>query len=122
MTSEFRISEATARDMLQQRRESSEVVEAAQVVGEHALVEVTEQVKRLDTDIGAVETTLEQAPEVFDAVGVDLAADVSLSMVVIGVESLPLQFMFEQSFSVSLGSWRYAEIADGRLLHTQRFR
>ncbi len=37
------------------------------------LIEVAEQMKRLDTDVGSIQTTLEQRPKVFQPVGVNLA-------------------------------------------------
>jgi hypothetical protein len=51
------------------------------VKAESLLVQIPEQVERLDADIGAVDGTLEQAPEVLQAIRVNNAIDVLLSMV-----------------------------------------
>ena len=51
------------------------------VEAECLLVKVTEQVERLNTDVGSLERSLEQAPEILDAVGVHLTLNVLLGMV-----------------------------------------
>ena len=56
--------------------EASVVGVFAQVEREDPLVEVAEEVERLDADVGAVQTALEQAPEVLDAVRVYAPVDV----------------------------------------------
>src|SRR5712664_3594390 len=51
------------------------------VVAEHLLVEVSEQVERLDVDVCSLESALEKAPEVFQPVGVNLSVNVAFGMV-----------------------------------------
>src|SRR6185437_3127290 len=46
------------------------------VVAERLLIQVAEQVERLDCNVGAVQPTFNEAPEVFHAVGVDLTVNV----------------------------------------------
>ena len=62
-------------------RVNAEIRQVALVEGEHALVEVAEQVERFDADVGSVQAALQEAPEVFDSVGVDAAVDVLLGVV-----------------------------------------
>jgi hypothetical protein len=52
-----------------------------EVVPEHLLVQIPEQVERLDADIGALQLALEEAPEVFETVGVHLSVNVFFRMV-----------------------------------------
>src|SRR5207247_2059044 len=54
---------------------------AALVEPEPPFVEIPEQMERLDADVGAAKRALEQRPEVFESVGVDLAARIRLGMV-----------------------------------------
>jgi len=51
------------------------------VVPENLLIQVSEQVKRLDADIGSLQTALDQTPEIFHTVGVNLSVNVFLGMV-----------------------------------------
>src|SRR5579862_2550324 len=61
--------------------EASVVPEAALVEREDALVEVAEEVVRLDADVGAVEAALDEAPEVLDAVRVYATIDIAFGVV-----------------------------------------
>lgn len=72
----FREGEPSPDRHAQNGLESTEIAAVAQVVGEHALIEVAEQMERLDAHVGAVQPALEQAPEVLQPVDVDLAVDV----------------------------------------------
>lgn len=63
------------------------------VVAESLFVEVPEKVERLDADVCSLESSLQEAPEVFKGVGVDRATNVLHGMVdglvdVVAVESL----------------------------------
>ncbi len=51
------------------------------VIPEHLLIQVAEQVKRLDIYVSALQSAFEQAPEVFKSVGVDLSVNVAFGMV-----------------------------------------
>src|SRR2546425_5787993 len=51
------------------------------VVTEHLFVQIPEQMERLDTDIGAFQLTLEQAPEIFQSVSVNLPINVGLGVI-----------------------------------------
>jgi|ERR1700687_1132377 len=52
-----------------------------EVVAEHLFIEIPEQVKRLDANVGALQSALEQTPEVFESVSVNLSVNVALRMV-----------------------------------------
>ena len=51
------------------------------VIAEYLLVQIPKEMERLHADIGALQLPLEQAPEVFHSVGVDLPVNVPFGMV-----------------------------------------
>src|SRR6267154_2751471 len=57
------------------------VLLGAIVVPEHLFVEIPEQVERLDVDVCSLDSALEQTPEVFQSVRMNLPINVSLRMV-----------------------------------------
>ncbi len=57
------------------------VSKTTEVVPEHLLVQIPEQVKGFDADIGAFQLALEQAPKVFESVSVNLPINVPFSVV-----------------------------------------
>ena len=62
--------------------ESKSIVsQLPKVVAEHLLVQITEQMKGFHADIGTLQLALEQAPEVFKPVGMNLSVYVFLRMV-----------------------------------------
>src|SRR3984957_9135594 len=52
-----------------------------EVVAEHLLVQIPEQVKGFDAHVGALQSALEQTPEVFKPVGMNLSVNVLFRMV-----------------------------------------
>ena len=56
--------------------EPARVIVFPLVKPERLLIQVSEQMKRFNADIGSANPALEQAPEVFQPVGVDVAANV----------------------------------------------
>ena len=48
---------------------------------ERLLIEIAEQMKRFDRDIGALDGALQQRPKVFHTVGVNLPIDITLGVV-----------------------------------------
>ena len=70
------IGEALVDDAFERERESIGIIHHAVVEPERLFVEVAVQVEGLDRDVGAAEPTLEQRPEVLDAVYVAVARDV----------------------------------------------
>jgi len=57
----------------QRAHETVAVISLAIVVPERLLVQVTEQMERFDRDVGSPQTTLQQRPDIFDPVRVNLA-------------------------------------------------
>lgn len=55
------------------------------VVSEYLFIEVAEEMKLFDTDVCALQSALEQAPEVFESVSVDATVNVPLGVVNDGV-------------------------------------
>jgi len=55
--------------------------EFPKVIPEHLFVQIAEEVERFHADVGAFELALEQAPEVFHTVSVDLTVNVFFRMV-----------------------------------------
>jgi hypothetical protein len=62
-------------------QEPSRIGVVAFVESERLLIEVSEQVKRLNADIGSSDSPLQQGPEVFKSVGVDMASGVAHGMI-----------------------------------------
>ena len=74
--------------------ESSSIVrQFAKVVPEHLFVQIPEQVELLHAHISSLESALEQTPEVFETVSVDLSVNVFLRM----VDNLMLESLFPES-------------------------
>src|ERR1700726_699829 len=55
--------------------------ELAIVVAKRLLIQVAEQMERFNADIRATDPALEQAPKVFESVGMDTTVNISLRMV-----------------------------------------
>jgi hypothetical protein len=79
--SEALVGKTAAEGRTRDREETRAVGELAQVVAQHLLVQIAEQVERLDRDVRALQAALEQAPEVLQAVRVDLAVNILLGVV-----------------------------------------
>lgn len=77
----FGVGEPSPDGGAQDGLEAAVVASVAQVEREHALVQVAEQVEWLDTYVGAVQPTLEQAPEVLDPVRMDAPVYVALGVI-----------------------------------------
>jgi len=75
---QFSVGKPLAHDASGSAQEPNAVSHLAVVEPESLLVDVAEQVERLDAHVGAAQGPLEEAPEVLDAVGVDVLADVLL--------------------------------------------
>src|SRR5438132_1327413 len=73
--------QALADDCLAHLDESLSVSHLASIEPERLLIEVAKQMERFDRDIGALDGALQERPEVFEAVDVDLPIDVSLRVV-----------------------------------------
>ena len=71
-----------ADDLTNSEIEAASVIKVlAVVVAEHLFVKVTEQMKRLYADIGSIQTALEKAPEILDALSVYAAFDIAFHVV-----------------------------------------
>src|SRR6185369_11811975 len=71
-TSQFLVGHAPVYDLRYYFREAVAVVHIFAIVeSERLLIEVTEKMKRFDTNIGSAQASLEQAPEVLDSVCVN---------------------------------------------------
>lgn len=94
MSNQFGVGDSSARAGVQDVLETSVVGQVAQVEGEHALVEVAEQVEGLNADVRALQTTFQQAPEVLKSVHVNSSVHVADGMVndamVVLVSELPV--------------------------------
>ncbi len=61
------------------------------IVAEHLFVQIPEEVKWLGADVGSLESALEQAPEVFEPVCVDLPVNVAFGMVNYSMDKILVQ-------------------------------
>jgi hypothetical protein len=76
LTGEFRIGQPLADDLTDTDVKPLGISHLAIVKPERLLVDVAEQVERFHTDIGPVQATLQQTPEIFHAVGVSIFVSV----------------------------------------------
>ena len=81
MPGDFGVGEPAAGDRAEDGLESPVVGVVALVEREHPLVQVAEQVERLDADVGAVQAALEQAQKFSIAVRVDVPVHVAFGVV-----------------------------------------
>jgi len=81
ITNQALVRHAPSHDSPQDFDKPLGVCRLARVEPEGFLVQVSEQVKRLDADVRALDRPLEQGPEVFEPIGVDVPAHVSLRVV-----------------------------------------
>src|SRR2546428_3186926 len=72
------LSEKVRSDML---KASAIVRQFPEVVAKHLFIQIPEQMKRFDAHVGALNAALENAPEIFEAVGMNAALHISASMV-----------------------------------------
>ena len=101
---QFRVRQATADDARHRHAEPIRIRHVfALVEAERLLIEIPEQVKRLDADVGArASARLSKLQIVFQAVGVDVAVHVSLGVVddVVNVAALRLIVVGQQRIGV----------------------
>ena len=76
LAGEFIERQPLADDATDGHAEAFAICQLAIVVAIGLLVQIAEQMERLDADIGSVDAALEQAPEVFQSVSVDLPVNV----------------------------------------------
>ena len=81
LAGERNVGEALVDDALEAEDETLCVVHGALVETERLLIEVTEKVERFDRHVGALQGTLQEAPEVLQPVGVYLSVNVRLGVV-----------------------------------------
>jgi len=88
-------------------REEPALVCVLPLVEAHGLlIEITEQVERLDRHVGALDGALQERPEVLQAVGVDLAAHVSHAMVDDAVDVFGLKTLVgPRGIGVNVRAW-----------------
>ena len=77
----FRISQTFADYALQRLNEAPLVVVLALVESKRLLIAVSEQMKRLNINVGALQGAFQQRPEVFKTVSVNLSASVAFQVV-----------------------------------------
>ena len=89
---QFRVSEALADDLAHNHIESIRVVHILPIVeAERLFIQVAEQVIRFDRNVGPVDTSLQEAPEVFHAIGMYIAVHVGYGVVNDLVNKLAIQ-------------------------------
>ena len=82
LAGEFFVGEPLADDLSKRLAEAVRVSHVFSViVAECLFIEVPEQVKRFHTHVGAGQVALQEAPEVFEPVGVDLTVGIGFSVV-----------------------------------------
>lgn len=72
------------------------------VVTENLLAQIPEEMERFHANVGAFESALEQAPKIFESVGVNLPVNIPLGM----VNNLVSESLFSKSL-IRTGTHRY---------------
>ena len=93
------IGESPSHNVSQHADEPSAVIALALIEAAHLLINITRQMERVHADVGAFDRSLQKAPEVLQAVGMDLPPDVLLGM----VDHLMLIHLRELALPVLLG-------------------
>ena len=109
---EFCIGQALAHDLTDANIEAFAVGHLPIVETECLFVDVPEQVKRLDTDVGSMQAAFQQAPEIVHAVGVHIAVHVFDRMVDNGVLIVCTQTFIRLQFIGENRSARFDMLAD----------
>ena len=73
LTSQLLVSDTATNDLFHNSAEPLRIRQRAVVIPEALFIQVPEQMERLNADVGPVESTLQQAPEVLHGVRVDVA-------------------------------------------------
>ena len=82
LASYFRIGQALSDDVRGNVLETKSIVsQFPKVIPENLLIQIPEEMERLHADIGAFQLALEQAPEVFHSVGMNLSINVLFCVV-----------------------------------------
>jgi hypothetical protein len=81
LTRQIYITETLSHNAFNRLHESTRIVVFALIEAKCLLVQIPEQMKRLAINIGAFDAALEQAPEIFKSVGVNVALGVANRMV-----------------------------------------
>jgi len=97
-TDQLLVGETLPYDLGDQRGEPIRIVHFDPIVeAESLFVNIAEQVIRFHRNVGSVDTTLQQAPEVLHAVGVNLPVNVGFGM----VNNLVLKVIAKASYDLS---------------------
>jgi hypothetical protein len=81
LTCQIRITQTFTHNALNRLQESTAIVVFPLIETEALFVQIPEQMKRLNIDVGALDRALKQAPEVLQPVSVNLAVNVPLSVI-----------------------------------------
>jgi hypothetical protein len=81
--------EPLADDLTHGKVKAFAVVQLAIIEAVHLFIEVTEQVERLNRNVGSVQAALQETPEIFHSIGVDVPVNVGHGV----VDHLVLKFV-----------------------------
>lgn len=95
---QFFVGDPLADDLADADVEAFGVRGFAVVVAKRLFIQIPEQVERFHADVCAVQATLQEAPEVFHSVGMDVSVDVFNGVVDDGVLVVRLQSIVGQQF------------------------
>jgi hypothetical protein len=96
LAGQFREGETTTKDCFQHFAEASNVRSLPLIVPERLLVQIAEEMERLNADVGSLDASLKQRPKVLNPVSVNVSLNVALGMV--------HELMDELCFKPSVGS------------------
>ena len=91
LASKLLVGNPTSNDLFHDSAESLSIRQGAEVIPEGLFVQVPEQMKRLNADVGPVQTALQETPEVLHRVRMDVSVNVLYGVVNDGVLVFVLQ-------------------------------
>src|SRR5712672_36510 len=95
--SQYFVSEAASGDMRHYTMKALSVIRIpSMVVAEYLFVQITKHVERFNRNVRAFQSALEQAPEIFQPVGVNLPVHIALRMVNRLVNEIPIQSLIRK--------------------------
>ena len=97
---ELIIGQPLANNPINHRLEAVSIVSLSSVEAESLFVKIANQVERFNIDVSSFDCSLQETPEVFNAIGVNMSFDISLSMVNDFMDILSIQVIIgRQSIS-----------------------
>ena len=115
LAGKFLVSNPASNNLFHDASKAFRIRKVPGVVAESLFVNVTEEMERLDADVGSMQATLQEAPEVLHRVGVDVSIDVLDCVVNEGVLIVGCKAVIGFQFIAEYRGASFDAFADQRL-------